>query len=145
MTLALTVLWLDDDTVELAVRCASATFAGEAACYVLPSVFEDLAAALEHFPRSAADRRDVELGTFAPDHAGGGVRLALRCEDAAGHPVLEVHVRRPREPRPGDDTARFVVGVEPAALDTFVGTLRSTPVAVGTTVTLPVDPGPRCC
>lgn len=142
MTISLAVLWFDDDTIELSVRCASATFAGQAACYVLPSALVDLASALEHFPRSPLDRRVVELGTFSPELAGGGVRLQLGC-DGAGHVRIDVHVRGPRGPEPSADepSARFALATEAAAIDAFVRALRAARVEVGETVTLATTDG----
>jgi len=89
----LEIIWLDNDCIELRVRCGNGRFAATIDCYADREVFSTLAESIRGFPSSSNDRREVELGTFDPNYAGGGARLLLRCADSKGHAVAEVRMR----------------------------------------------------
>ncbi|MEZ5990062.1 MAG: hypothetical protein R3F30_13220 [Planctomycetota bacterium] len=131
------IIWSDDDLVEVRVHASNGRFAGTVDCYgghdEIPRIIE----AVRGFPTSSEDRRELEIGTFDPDFAGGGARLVLRCADAAGHAVADVTVRAdPCGNGWPAETASFSVPVEPAAIDEFVVALGSMSSVVGTIASL---------
>ena len=126
------VMWFDDEVVELRVHGSNGRFAGTAELYASPDVFSEVANSLRGFPSSIRDHRQIELGTFDPSCGGGGVRLTLRCVDAAAHAVIEMSVRTdPRYHYGQTETAELVIPVEAAAIDEFVVELQRMEVAVG--------------
>ena len=126
------VMWFDDDVVELSVHGSNGRFAGTTELYASPDVFSEVANSLRGFPSSIRDHRQIELGTFDPSCGGGGVRLTLRCVDAAAHAVIEMSVRTdPRYHYGQTETAELVIPVEAAAIDEFVVALQRMEVTVG--------------
>src|SRR5689334_1776399 len=91
--IALTVVWFDDDVVELDVRADNGRFSGEARGYASRGVAAELAKALRGFPRGGDDRRLFEIGTFDDKLAGGGARFEFACRDSAGHASVLVSLR----------------------------------------------------
>jgi hypothetical protein len=81
---------------------------------------------LSGFPSDIKDARDVELGAFEPDAAGGGIHMSFRCIDSAGHAVVAVRLRAdgckgPAEP----ESVSLYVPVEAGSVDSFVAKTRS--------------------
>jgi hypothetical protein len=138
VSLALEIIWFDDDVIQLYVRCDNGRFAGSADCYAAHGVFAELSVAVSGFPASTDDRRAFELGAFEPGCAGGGLRLRLRCVDPVGHSVADVRIRSPLATRTGryEETAEFSFPVEAVAIDEFVAGLGKMQIAVGAAVAL---------
>jgi len=135
--LHLEVLWFDEHVVEFRLRGGNGRFAAEAEFYDARDGARRLADAIRRFPASVIDSRTVEVGDLEPDGASGGVRINLRCRDAAGHPVLALHFRaEPVSDRSRPETASFSVPVEPAAIDAFAAELDQLPIEVGASATL---------
>jgi len=126
--LEIEVLWSDEHVVEYRLRAGNGRFAGEADFYDNYECFSRIAGGMRGFPQSADDARDIELGTFNPDDAGGGVHLRLRSVDGAGHAAVRVTLRS------GDDdpsTAEFCLPVEAAGIDRFVRALAGQTTKAG--------------
>lgn len=135
--LTLTIVWFDDDLVELRVRADNGRFSGTTDAYADRDGLAELVGAFQGFPRSIEDRRESMLGTFDAGYAGGGARLILHCTDAAGHAVMEVQLRTgPRDQRGKAETVELVIPVEAAAIDEFVAALRRMPVEIGASASL---------
>jgi len=126
----MTVIWFDDDLIELRVRASNGTFSGEADAYVSHSVSTDLARVLRGFPADINDGREFELGTFDPQCAGGGARFRFRCLDRKGHASVEVNLRADVH-RLGAQSAIFLVPIEAAGVDAFADELTRMPLEIG--------------
>ena len=133
--IALTVVWFDDDVVELEIRAGNGRFSGDARGYAAPGVAAELAAALRGFPRNAEDRRFFEIGTLDDHVAGGGAHFEFRCRDLAGHISILVRLRTDTR-RDERAAAEFSIEVEAAAVDSFVAELERLPSRVGAIATL---------
>jgi hypothetical protein len=86
--LAIRVIWLDEDMVELACSLAHGKFAGEATCYTTSPQLHDFADALSRFSRTAEGQP-----TFESSLSDGSKACRFRAYtiDKAGH--MAVHVR----------------------------------------------------
>ena len=71
------VIWFDFDQhlIEVVFSCSNGYFSGTCEIYVSRDELSELANSLRGFPSSASDSRRVELGTFDPKYADGGVRI----------------------------------------------------------------------
>jgi hypothetical protein len=67
------VVWWDQGVVEYLVRCSNGAFAGAAKMYMGHDELSNAATVLGGFPSSNKDSCNVELGTFQPHTAGGGI------------------------------------------------------------------------
>jgi len=131
----LTVDWYDEDVVGLSVAVSNGNFSGVADLIASLDFAKEIASTLAGFPSRPGDRREVELGTFDPEYAGGGVRLAFHTTDGAGHPAVEVVVRADPHRGPAE-SATFVIGLESARIDDFVLALDHMDIERGATVGL---------
>ncbi|HTS11378.1 MAG TPA: hypothetical protein VMH00_04610 [Candidatus Limnocylindrales bacterium] len=89
----ITIIWMDQDVLEIAFRCSNECFSGQAEMYLGHDTLSEMAEALGGFPANSKDSREFQLGAFEPNHAGGGAWMHFRCVDSAGHAVVEVKVR----------------------------------------------------
>src|SRR4051812_38894382 len=78
------VIWFDVDATVVVVECSNGRFAGVAEIYLAPNGHLDIANLLSGFPSSVSDSRTIEMGTFNPAHADGGLRVELRCAHSSG-------------------------------------------------------------
>jgi len=133
----LRVIDVDADYSLLAISAADGQFAGATEIYGAEVAAVELAAALEGFPRSPTDVREVILGSRDEGVAGGWVQFTCRCFDRAGHPVIEVELYDKYAALGlGPRTAHVHVRVEAPAVDAFVRTLRTWRFDIGSAVTL---------
>ena len=86
----LEVFWSDEDLIQCQVRCSNGRFSGITEIYLSHPDLPRVASALKGFPYNGADLRELELGTFDPAHADGGIRLRCYCRDSAAHAEVEV-------------------------------------------------------
>ncbi|MBN2490200.1 MAG: hypothetical protein JXQ29_05070 [Planctomycetes bacterium] len=123
--LELKVIWFDDDVIELRAEGSNGQFAGAADIYVGHQQLRELADTVRGFPAAGDDSREIELGSFDPKWAGGGVRFRLACTDPAGHAVLWVQFRSDRIDASGEpESAAFCMPVDAATIDDFAIALR---------------------
>jgi hypothetical protein len=120
--LTIELLSIDQDVVELWVRCESDWFAGTVQCYAGLGVFRDLAEAWRGFPESRDDVRDFTIGNMNPTFPDGGVEMRLQCVDSRGHAALHVIIQN--DGRLGRESAEFCFPFEAAALDEFINQLE---------------------
>lgn len=118
----LEVRWFDPDLVDLLVTCGNRDFYGQTELYAGRGKLQQWASMLQGFPKSPSDSRTLELGTFRPTYAGGGAKLVFCCLDSAGHAAVFVSLRSVTAR--GTETAEFSIGIEAAAVDSFVDQLR---------------------
>jgi hypothetical protein len=85
-----------------------------------------MAEVLNGFPNAASDFRDLELGTFNPAHADGGVCLHCYCKDSVGHAVIEVKLRGDACKGLGEpESVALILPVEAASIDSFLTQVRA--------------------
>jgi hypothetical protein len=136
------IVWFDHDLVEYQFTCSNGRFSGVAEIYLGHDDFPKMVEALKGFPSTPSDVRDLELGTFNPKHANGGVRLHCYCKDPAGHAVMEVKLRGDAckglaEP----ESVALAFPVEAAAIDSFLTQVRSMDTEqIGATAFLAMTP-----
>lgn len=133
--ISLSVIWLDDDVLEVRVVATNGRFAAQADCYDSHDAIAGVAAVLRGFPTSVEDRREVSVGNLDPDRVKGGCRLALRCVNPTGDAVADVTVLSTDQHAP-TETASFQIPVEAADIDRFVSDLSRIPLVAGSEATL---------
>jgi hypothetical protein len=115
------VFWSDLHMSELQVRCSNGRFSGSASIYVNHDDLARMAEALRGFPFHPADTRNVELGTFKPSHADGGIRMHFYCRDSVGHAVVDIRLRGDACPAMGEpESVSLRIPVEAAGIDCFL-------------------------
>ena len=120
------IVWFDQDVVECQFTCSNERFSGVAEIYLRRHDLPKMAEALKGFPSAPSDVRDLELGTFNPKHADGGVRLRCYCKDSVGHAVMEVKLRGDACKGLGEpESVALLLPVEAAAIDSFLKQVRS--------------------
>lgn len=88
----------DTDIIEVAIATWNGGFGGSTRLYVSHGELQNMADLLDGFPISVKDCREVTLGAFGPEFAGGALELHLSCCDAAGHSCLLVAVEAIMKP-----------------------------------------------
>jgi hypothetical protein len=109
--------------VEYQFTCSNGRFSGVAEIYL---GHDDFPKMVERFSEPPSDVRDLELVTFTPKHADGGVRLRCSCKDPAGHAVMEVKLRGDACKALGEpESVALLFPVEAAAIDSFLTQISS--------------------
>ena len=72
------------------------------------------------------------IGTFNPAHAGGGLRVELRCSDSSGHVLADLKLRSDGCKALGEiESVALRLRLEPAAINSFVQQLKAMKVEIG--------------
>ena len=140
-------LYHDADVIEVRIVAQNSRFRGSADVYIGTSCLIETAKAIEGFPANSQDTRDVTLGAFGNDFAGGAVRLEFFCKDIAGHSTVRITIesgeQRPPEPASGQiatlESTVLYVDFEPAGLDEFVAELKEIEQTLGGSAVLRTD------
>ena len=135
------VIWFDFDQhlIEIAVNCSNGYFSGTCEIYVTRDELPALANALHGFPCGASDSRSVELGTFDPKYADGGVRMNFYCSDSRGHSVVEIRLRGDGCKALGEvESVALRIPIEPAGLDAFLAQIVAAGTEIGSSAFLPM-------
>jgi hypothetical protein len=133
--LVISVVYADDDLIAIEITASNGIFAGTVRAYAGLDAPARWADALAGFPTRRDDSRDLEIGTFADDEAGGGAALRFAVVDGAGRCTLALRLRS--DPAPdGPASAAFTMRIEPAAVDAFVLALRAMSAAAGSQAVL---------
>lgn len=120
------VVWFDQDVIECRVTCSNGPFCGATKMYLAHDELLKAADTLGGFPSSVEDNRNIRLGAFEPDVAGGGIEMAFRCVDSAGHAVVVVRLRADGCKSVGEpQSVSLYIPVEAGAIDSFVSKARS--------------------
>jgi hypothetical protein len=120
------IVWFDQDAIELRVSSSNGTFSGQTNLYLGRGRLSEIADRLKGFPSCPTDSSDFELGTFNPNHAGGGAQMHFYCLDMAGHAAVDVKLRLDASKTMGE--VGFValrIPVEAAAIDSFAVQVRA--------------------
>jgi len=120
------VVWSDQDVVQCQVTCSNGPFRGSTRMYLAYDDLLKAAETLNGFPQNTKDSRDLQLGAFVPNLAGGGISMHFRCVDSVGHAAVLVRLRSegcigPDEP----ESVCLYIPVEPGSIDSFVTKARS--------------------
>jgi hypothetical protein len=113
-------LYHDNDIIEVEVFVGNSRFCGTARVYVGIGQLSEAAALLKGFPQRSSDTREVVLGAFGREFAGGGVRLHFYCKDLAGHAVVEATIEADHIGEKPAESAVVLANIEPASLDLFL-------------------------
>ena len=125
--------------VEVVVSCSNGYFSGRAEIYLSRGDLPRLADSLRGFPAYGSDLRRVQLGTFDPSHADGGLSMGFACLDSRGHAVIEVKLRGDGCKALGEpESVALRVPIEPAGLDAFLLQLMRLGNAIGGRAFLPM-------
>lgn len=135
--LQISVVYTDEDLVELRVTASNGVFAGQVDVYADFDALTELAEVLRDFPGGRSDERAFEVGSLDSAYAGGGAGFRFYCLDSVGHAAAEVRLRSDPEAGGGvSDTVVLHVPVEAAAIDAFVVQLAGVEGVVGQTARL---------
>ena len=116
-------LWHDNDVTELQLRVWNGEFGGQTNVYIGTGGLREIAAMLKGFPRTPSDTRELTLGLFGPQFAGGAMGINFSCKDLAGHVEAWVRIEGDHSKRSPPETVNLAVSVEPAAIDLFTAEL----------------------
>lgn len=126
------VVWFDQAVIEHRVTCSNGSFCGATKMYLAHDDLSKAANTLSGFPSSIQDTRNVRLGAFEPDVAGGGIEMAFRCVDSVGHAVVLVRLRADGCKGLGQpQSVSLYIPVEATSIDSFVSKALSINDAVG--------------
>jgi len=120
----LEVKWHDADVVEVRITAWNGAFGGTVDVYTGIGGLGEAAEKLEGFPRSSSDNREVVLGHFGQEWAGGAVSMRFYCADGAGHAYLESRMESDGQVAGVTQSVVLSLHIEAAALDSFVEDLR---------------------
>jgi len=130
------VLYRDNDLVKLRVSASNSSFGGEADVYLGTGQLGEVATQVQGFPKSVSDTREVMLGSFDPESAGGGVSMRLYCVDRSGHAYVETKIESDRDSAGRVQSATLLVPIEATAVDSFVDELHRLDTGTATTACL---------
>jgi len=118
------VIYKDRDFLEVRVSAWNGTFGGMADVYVGIGRLEETAETLKGFPNRLSDTREITLGGFGPDSAGGAVSMRFYCRDASGHAYIESRIESDSSSGKPMQSVSLSLPIEATAVDTFVDELR---------------------
>jgi hypothetical protein len=126
------VIWSDQDVIEYRVQCSNGSFSGNVTLYSGHDDLRNAAEVLAGFPSNSKDSRTIELGTFDPRTAGGGIQTGFYCVDSVGHAIVSVKLRADGCSGMGEaQSVCLRIPVEAAAVDSFVSQARSVASTAG--------------
>ncbi len=126
------VVWFDQDAIEYSVTCSNGSFGGATRLYSSHVDLTNAADILSGFPSNIKGCRNLRLGTFAPELAGGGIDMIFKCVDSAGHAVVLVTLRdNGREGIRQPQSVNLCIPVESGSIDSFVAKVHSMDDVVG--------------
>ena len=109
---------------ELQVTVWNGRFGGQTNVYVEKDELRDIATTLRKFPRTPSDTRELTLGSFGRQIAGGAVGMNFSCRDLAGHVEACVRIEGDHIKISPPEAVSMVVWVEPDAIDIFTAGLH---------------------
>jgi hypothetical protein len=125
------VVYKDDDLIEVRISASNGTFCGEASAYLGIGEVEEIATKLQGFPTRPSDAREIMLGTFDPNSAGGGMSMRFYCSDRSGHAYVEARIESGHESTRVVQSVVLLLPLEAAAVDSFVDELRRLDAGIG--------------
>ena len=120
------VVWFDQDVVQYRVVRSNGSFCGATKIYLAHEGLSTAAEILSGFPSTLKDSRNVRLGAFEPNIAGGGIAMDFRCVDSVGHAVVLVKLNADECRGIGEpQSVCLYIPVEAGSIDSFVTVARS--------------------
>ena len=130
------VLYRDSDLVKVRVSAWNGAFAGTSDVYLGIGQLGEIAKQLQGFAKSVSDTREVMLGTFGPESAGGGVSMRLYCVDRSGHAYVETKMESDQDAAGKVESVTLLVPIEAGAVDCFGDELRRLDTGAAQTASL---------
>jgi len=130
------VLYRDRDLVKVRATAWNRAFGGATDVYVGTGQLGEVAEQLRGFPTGTADNREVMLGAFGAESAGGGMSMQFRCGDRAGHAYVETKIDSDWDSEHQVQSAALWLLIEASAVDSFVEDLRRLDQGTGATARL---------
>ena len=121
--LQLEVIWRDEDVFKILVSVWNGEFGGTTETYAAIGGLKEIAEKLLRFPRHPTDVREVVVGSFGREFAGGAASMRFYCIDHAGHAYVEVKIESEFESAGVVQYVIISMPIEAAAVDLFVGDL----------------------
>lgn len=118
------VIYADDHLMQIHVSAWNGAFGGAAEVYVGIGQIEQIAGNLEGFPKDIRDAREVVLGAFGSQSAGGGLNMLFYCADQAGHTYVDLSIESEPSSTGKVQSVTCALPVEAAGIDSFVSELR---------------------
>jgi len=115
----------DIDAVEIHASAWNGNFGGSTLLWVAQGQLAEIADAISGFPANVGDIREVTLGAFGPQFAGGAMSLSFSCIDLAGHCNVMIIIEAEFGKSSATERAEILGRFEPAAVDRFVEELRA--------------------
>lgn len=119
------VIYRDNDLLEVRIAAWNGAFSGATDVYVHIGEPEDLGAKLAGFPRSNTDLREITLGTFGDQGAGGGFSMRFYCVDSSAHAFVASGIESGNKVGGVTQSTVLAVSIEAAAVDEFVYQFRN--------------------
>ena len=114
----------DGDIVQLSVSVWNGRFGAAADVYIGHDTLSEAATTIAGFPANNAEHREVVLGAFGAEFAGGAVALKFYCADLAGHARVLVQVETDNWGSGPTETASVICDIQAAGIDRFVAQLK---------------------
>jgi hypothetical protein len=112
--------WHDTDVVEVSVLAWNGRFAGQTNLYVGQGDLETISKQLAGFPEKPLDRREVVLGAFGSQCAGGALKLRFFQRDLADHVLVDLEMEADQQGSIDAEKVTLLSNIEPASLNRFV-------------------------
>jgi hypothetical protein len=118
------VIYKAEGLIEVRISAWNGAFGGTADVYVGIGRLQETAASLKGFPGHPSDTRELILGAFGPEWAGGGVSMQFYCADASGHAYVESKIESGDKRGRSIESVILSLPIEAAAVDSFVDELH---------------------
>jgi hypothetical protein len=121
---ALYPLWSDSNVIKLRLSVWNGRFGGTTDLLVGLGELSKVVEHLKGFPSGSTDTREVVLGEFGPEVAGGAARLYFFCRDDDTSPMAEMQLEGEHDGKRDPETVTLVLTFEPASLGIFLRELQ---------------------
>ncbi len=118
------LIYKDADVIQIRISAWNGLFGGTADVYAGIGRLEEIAATIAGFPDHPSDTRDIVVGAFGPDWAGGGASMRFYCADATGHAYVDAKIESDSSSAKSTQSVSLSLPIEAAAVDSFVRELR---------------------
>ena len=119
----ITVIYVREDLIQIRVFGWNGAFGGTSDIYVGTDQMGKIANALRGFPNSISDNREIMLGAFGPDGAGGA-RMRFYCADSSGHTFVDLTIESGTLSSKHVQSVRLMLPIEASAVAQFVNDLN---------------------
>jgi len=117
------VVYVRDDLIQIRVFGWNGAFGGTSDIYVGTDHMGKIANLLRGFPNSTSDNREIMLGAFGPDGAGGA-RMRFYCADSAGHTFVDLTIESGTLSSQHVQSVKLILPIEASAVAQFINDLN---------------------